>query len=191
MSKTLPKPFKAAKNSNASETFSKLVALLCPQASIEIEDGGEKTGNVWFDIEQDQIRVTAEWRPGLGIGIYHPEANAYGTSPQEVFPDVAMAGRRVRQLLEAKDSKPLRMIRDLLELSQEEVADKLQVKQAAVSRLEARKDPKLQSIINAVKAMGGDIEVRARFKGGEFPILLTEQRTEPQPAKRRREAVHA
>jgi transcriptional regulator with XRE-family HTH domain len=83
------------------------------------------------------------------------------------------------------------MIRDLLELSQEEVAGKLQVKQAAVSRLEARKDPKLQSLINAVRAMGGNIEVRARFKGGEFPILMSPEREQNEPARRRREAVHA
>jgi DNA-binding XRE family transcriptional regulator len=191
MSKILQNPSKAAKNPNTVETFQKVIAFLCPKASIRVEEGGEKAGNVWFDIEENGIQVTAEWRPGLGIGIYHPDAKAYGTSPQEVFPDVAMAGRRVRQLLGARNPKPLRMIRDLLELSQEEVAGKLQVKQAAISRLEARKDPKLQSLINAVRAMGGNIEVRARFKGGEFPILMSPEREQNQPARRRREAVHA
>jgi DNA-binding XRE family transcriptional regulator len=189
MAKLLPKLLKPT---NSVETFQKAVAFLCPKAVIRVEAGGEKAGNVWIDIEEGGHQVTGEWRVGRGIGLYTGDG-PYGGLPQEVFPDVAMAARRVRQLLAGSEPGPLQMIRDLLDLSQAEVAEKLSVKQAAVSRIEKREDPKLQSLIKNVHAMGGELEVRVRLAGGEFTILrsVPTKASDTRVSKKQKEVVHA
>jgi DNA-binding XRE family transcriptional regulator len=192
MSKALQNKPSAPKNAPTVEDFQEVIAFVCPKATVRIEPGGEKNGGVWLDVQENGVRVTAEWRPGLGIGIYHPGGNAYGTSPQEIFRNLPMAARRIRQLLRAQNPKPLglRMLRNLLDLSQEDLASKLHVKQGAVSKLESRGDVKLQSLVNAVRAMGGDVEIRVHFTDCELPILVPAQRKQAQSAKGRREAVH-
>jgi transcriptional regulator with XRE-family HTH domain len=52
-------------------------------------------------------------------------------------------------------------LREALQVSQEELARKLKVTQAAISRLERRPNVLLESIANYVAALGGRIEVHA------------------------------
>jgi predicted transcriptional regulator len=57
----------------------------------------------------------------------------------------------------------LRQLREARERSQEEVAKKLHIKQAAVSKLERRTDMYLSTLRNYIEAMGGELEIVARF----------------------------
>jgi transcriptional regulator with XRE-family HTH domain len=57
----------------------------------------------------------------------------------------------------------LRQIREARERSQGEVARKLHIKQAAVSKLERRIDMYLSTLRNFIEAMGGTLEIVARF----------------------------
>jgi transcriptional regulator with XRE-family HTH domain len=57
----------------------------------------------------------------------------------------------------------LRQVREARERSQEEVAKKLHIKQAAVSKLERRADMYLSTLRNYIEAMGGKLEIIARF----------------------------
>jgi len=57
----------------------------------------------------------------------------------------------------------LQKARDLSGLTQEEVAQRLGVTQASLSRLEHRPDVKLSNIRRYVEALGGKLEVRAVF----------------------------
>jgi len=52
-------------------------------------------------------------------------------------------------------------LREALQVSQEELASKLKVTQAAISRLERRPNVLLESLANYVAALGGRIEVHA------------------------------
>jgi transcriptional regulator with XRE-family HTH domain len=52
-------------------------------------------------------------------------------------------------------------LREALQVSQEELASKLKVTQAAISRLERRPNVLLESLANYVSALGGRIEVHA------------------------------
>lgn len=58
----------------------------------------------------------------------------------------------------------LRQLREARERSQEELAVKLHVKQAAVSKLERRTDMYLSTLRSYIEAMGGKLEIVARFK---------------------------
>lgn len=54
--------------------------------------------------------------------------------------------------------------------SQVAVADVMQKDQAFVSRFESRDDMLLSSLIQYIEAMGGQLEMRARFKNWEARI---------------------
>ena len=57
----------------------------------------------------------------------------------------------------------LRQLREARERSQEEVAKTLHIKQAAVSKLERRADMYLSTLRRFIEAMGGKLEIVARF----------------------------
>ena len=65
---------------------------------------------------------------------------------------------------------PLNEMRAARELTQEHLAKLLNVKQASVSKLERRADMYVSTLRSFVKAMGGDLEITARFPEGEVRI---------------------
>jgi hypothetical protein len=67
-------------------------------------------------------------------------------------------------------SSPLYRIRKALQFTQEQVAAELGLGQAAVSRLERRSDMLISTLRRFVSAMGGELEIRARFPDGDVVI---------------------
>jgi transcriptional regulator with XRE-family HTH domain len=65
---------------------------------------------------------------------------------------------------------PLQELRHARNLSQEQLAQTLSVKQAAVSKLEKRTDMYVSTLRNFIKAMGGDLEIIAKFPDGSVQI---------------------
>jgi transcriptional regulator with XRE-family HTH domain len=57
----------------------------------------------------------------------------------------------------------LRQLREARARSQVEMAEKLHIKQAAVSKLERRTDMYLSTLRSYIEAMGGKLEIVARF----------------------------
>ena len=57
----------------------------------------------------------------------------------------------------------LRQLREARERSQVEMAEKLHINQAAVSKLERRTDMYLSTLRSYIEAMGGKLEIIARF----------------------------
>jgi DNA-binding transcriptional regulator YiaG len=77
------------------------------------------------------------------------------------------ARRRAEAKAEAMlHSMSLDELRESLELTQEELAARLRVKQPAVAKLERREDVRLSTLRAIIEAMGGQIEVRAVFPQG-------------------------
>lgn len=72
--------------------------------------------------------------------------------------------RRYREL-KAKQMR-LDELRKSLGLTQAAVARKLKVKQPRVSKLERRPDPVLETTRRYVAALGGELEIVAKFEGG-------------------------
>jgi len=77
------------------------------------------------------------------------------------------AADKTRALLYAM---PLQELRHARNLSQEQLAQTLSVKQAAVSKLEKRTDMYISTLRNFIKAMGGDLEIIATFPDGSVQI---------------------
>lgn len=69
--------------------------------------------------------------------------------------------RRTAELI--AEEATLRQLREARERSQTEIAGKLHVKQAAVSKLERRTDMYLSTLRGYIEAMGGTLEIVARF----------------------------
>jgi transcriptional regulator with XRE-family HTH domain len=65
---------------------------------------------------------------------------------------------------------PLQELRHARNLSQEQLARSLSVKQAAVSKLEQRTDMYISTLRNFINAMGGDLEIVAKFPDGSVQI---------------------
>jgi predicted transcriptional regulator len=89
-----------------------------------------------------------------------------------------------RRRAEAKAEATLRSmsldeLREALDLTQEELAKRLQVKQPAVAKLERREDVRLSTLRALIEAMGGQIEVRAVFPQG---TVVLRQPSESQAA---------
>lgn len=83
-------------------------------------------------------------------------------------PDAMAQANAEAQLL--RDDMDLAEIRRALKLSQEELAQTLQVGQAAVAKLEKRADMYVSTLRRFIEAMGGELEIVARFQDREVHI---------------------
>ncbi len=79
----------------------------------------------------------------------------------------AASAEKAKKLLE---ELPLQALRHARRLSQEELAAVLHVKQAHISKLERRTDMYISTLRNFIRAMGGDLDIIARFPDGEVRI---------------------
>jgi transcriptional regulator with XRE-family HTH domain len=82
------------------------------------------------------------------------------------------AAQKTKALLAAM---PLQALRRARNLSQEQLAQTLSVKQASVSKLEQRTDMYISTLRNFIAAMGGDLEIIARFPEGSVKISQFEE----------------
>jgi len=79
----------------------------------------------------------------------------------------AAAAKKTQELLA---ELPLQELRHVRMLSQEQLAAKMNVKQATVSKLERRADMYISTLRKVIKAMGGELEITAKFPDGEVRI---------------------
>ena len=85
----------------------------------------------------------------------------------------AKAARRTQELL---GEVLLREVRQLTGKSQHEVATMLGMKQPSLSKLEKQGDMQISTLRKIIKALGGELEVLARFPRGTVRIEQFGQR---------------
>ena len=71
---------------------------------------------------------------------------------------------------EALKSMPLEGLRDARQLTQVQLAQVLRVSQGAVSKVERRTDMYISTLRSYVRAIGGDLQIRAVFPEGDVLI---------------------
>ena len=84
---------------------------------------------------------------------------------------------------------PLAELRDAQNITQVELAKRLHIDQSAVSKIEHRADMYLSTLSDVIRAMGGQLELRARFPSGEVHIVTlagSETKREPELAHAKR-----
>jgi transcriptional regulator with XRE-family HTH domain len=81
--------------------------------------------------------------------------------------------RRARvdaRVKEALAAMPLDELREARELTQNQLAQTLNVSQGAISKVERRADMYISTLRSYVRAIGGDLQIRAVFPEGEVLI---------------------
>lgn len=77
------------------------------------------------------------------------------------------AAIKTREMLKAM---PLQELRQAHQMSQERLAQLLTTKQANISRMERRTDMYISTLRSYIEAMGGQLDIVARFPDGEVHI---------------------
>ena len=75
-----------------------------------------------------------------------------------------------KKVKEALVEMPLNELRNARGLSQQMLADALHIQQPAIAKLEKRTDMYISTLRSHIQAMGGELEVIARFPDGEVKI---------------------
>ncbi len=70
----------------------------------------------------------------------------------------------------AIEGMALNELRQAMGITQERLAKSLRIKQAGVSKIESRSDIFVSTLRKAIEAMGGELEIRAKFSSGEVKI---------------------
>ena len=100
-------------------------------------------------------------------------AKPYSTLRAKMSPEArAKAEEQTRQLMQ---EMPLQELRQARKMSQEQMAKSLHTKQSNVSRIEKRTDMYISTLRSVIKAMGGDLEIVARFPDGNVRINQFEE----------------
>lgn len=84
--------------------------------------------------------------------------------PPEV---IERAARKTEAMLAAIELDELRRQRSL---TQEQLAERLGIRQSNVSKLERRADIHVSTLRDVIEAMGGELRLTARFPDGEFEL---------------------
>jgi ribosome-binding protein aMBF1 (putative translation factor) len=77
------------------------------------------------------------------------------------------AAEKTRQMLRELPLQELRQARDM---SQERLAKILHTKQANISRIERRTDMYISTLRSYIEAMGGELDIVAKFPDGEIHV---------------------
>ncbi len=78
--------------------------------------------------------------------------------------------RIAKKLVKLRQEMALAEVRKAMSLTQEDVAAMLHIKQAALARLENRTDMYISSLRKYIVALGGELDIVARFPDGEVHI---------------------
>jgi hypothetical protein len=70
----------------------------------------------------------------------------------------------------ARSEMPLHELREARQLTQQQLAEYLRSGQAAVSKLERRTDMYVSTLRRFIEAMGGELDIVARFPDGDIRI---------------------
>src|SRR5262249_9618934 len=100
----------------------------------------------------------------------------------------AESARQAARLLEEMALDELRRARAM---TQQELAKVLKVNQAAVSKLESRLDMYVSTLRKYVEALGGELEINARFPDGVVRIAHFEETEEHATGKKASAAAAA
>lgn len=155
---------------NAIQQFERRIKSEFPNAKVTMDEPGDPAGRWFLDLNLDHYSLVVEWTASKGFGLSASPVQGYGEGPEEAYRDAKKATARALQLLRTRGrTHPPREVwlRDLREevarMTQEEIARHLGVKQAAVSKMERRRDTTIGTLRRAIEAMGGTLEVLARF----------------------------
>jgi len=162
---------------NDIERLKDRIARELPNATLVLQTPNppRPTAAWWLEIERQGHHVSVEWKPRRGFGLTSP-GEGIGEGAEEVYDDVEMTACRILELVRKRGrtvppaARALSALRNQRRFSQQDLAKALGVRQAAVSKMENRADMHVSTLRKAVSAMGGELELRARFSNAVIVI---------------------
>lgn len=135
---------------------------------------------VWsLDVDLNESKLMIEWSKETGFGISSASANSYGEQPDEAFTSHVAALTRVKELLSSggrtvpPHAFSLAQLRECRGMTQQELAEKLALRQASVSGMERRGDIQVSTLNRAVRALGGDLVLFGIFHDAKYLIKIS------------------
>lgn len=173
---------------NSIERLRDLVAERFPTATFALDSPDSPNGYWWLDIYLSDYHIAVEWRPSQGFGVSTPADDDYGSGADEIYESATAAFERIRELILSQTRTrnpvdlPLQKLRESLQLTQAEIARRLQINQATLSRMERRSDMFIGTLRNLVEALGGNLELIAQFPEATVRIHLDSESVDPRSA---------
>lgn len=143
-----------------------------PKAVVQLDEAATATGASLLDVRANGHSVTIEWRKRDGFGVSSRPDVAYGEGVDETYESEEDAFKRVVALLlsRTKTSLPpnvrLRDLRESMGISQTQLAKRMRIQQASVSKIEQGRDMRVSTLRSLVAALGGELAITARFPDG-------------------------
>ena len=180
----------------AVREFLSLVESACPLAELAVDHADKPDGDWWIDARANGELITVFWASKSGFGFSTQDPIGYGEKPNEVYASAAMAATRFVQLMErAGTGRTLSLgiaeLRELFGLSQTELAKRVGVEQAAISRVEGRENIEINTLRSLVEALGMRLSVQVFAPGISANVEPGKGREKlPKAAKTRVKAIY-
>lgn len=163
---------------NALQACIDLIQRDHPSLQLNVDEPLNEQGSWWLDFGNSPIPITVEWKPSIGFGLYCGDDDSFGEGPTEIYTKVETLVLRIRQLFSLeKGLNPallsLRQIRELRDISQAQLAEKMGKAQPQISRFENQDTVTMETVFALIKGMGGDIEIRAKFEDCDVPLYAS------------------
>lgn len=162
-----------------------------PGAVTTLESPIVSTGSHWLDAQFDGNSVVIEWRPSRGFGLsstpLQGEDYGLGEGPDEVYDNEEEAIERLLQLLRdgertlAPTEVELKRLREARGISQVDLAKRLGIRQASVSKMERQSDRSISTLRRFVQALGGSLELSIRFPDHTVKLAIGEPSPDATP----------
>ena len=149
-----------------------------PGVAVTVDFPEHPDGVTWIDVSKQGFEVTIEHRPNQGFGLHLEDSDFFGGGATEVYREVNTCIYRIQQLLSNRFLKEkhshlsLKELREIIGMTQRQLAENLGQQQSAISKLEGRNDILISSLFLWVHGLGGQLDIRARFKQADLPIWL-------------------
>lgn len=95
-------------------------------------------------------------------------ARKFSELREKMSPEAKAESRRL--VVKALAEMPLNELRNARGLSQKMLAEALHIQQPAIAKMEKRTDMYISTLRSHIEAMGGELEVIARFPNGDVRI---------------------
>jgi len=158
------------------EQLRKHIKTRHPQAALTLTSPLNKEGVWYIDLTYGDKRLAIEWSLGTGFGVSSLPSDSYGERPDETYKSVEDAQRRISELLTTNEhtSPPIGVmlshLREQRGYTQEELASKLNVRQATISGIERRDDIQFSTLCRVIKALRGSLEMFVVFADGRYRL---------------------
>jgi DNA-binding Xre family transcriptional regulator len=169
---------------NPVQELSRTVETHFPTAELKMDPAETTTGSWFLDISTGAYQLNVEWRPDRGFGLTSSPEPGYGAGADESYNELGTATRRVLWLLEHRSptvpplSLRLRELRAARRVTQEELARRLGVKQASISKFESRGESvTLRKLQEFFAALGGQLSLHISFEDGDVDFPLEQLHT--------------